>query len=210
LISASVMGIVLLMIPGIVTNKIVKKLVGDYEEETWESLVSIFTYSIINYTIFGLIYNLFNDNKLELSKMLTQLAEGSLVTDLKQLALVTLLGIIIAYIIALVSNKKYINRFGQFLKVTKRYGEEDVWNRFHNTNFNDWMIVRDHKLELYYSCIINTFSDNTGLRELILLEVMVYNSRGDFLYETPVMYIGRETNELTIEIFVDEEGENDG
>ncbi|MFO8055666.1 MAG: hypothetical protein R6V10_00025 [bacterium] len=110
-----------------------------------------------------------------------------------------------AYLISYAARFSIINRIGQKLKATKRYGDEDVWHYFHNapdTQKNEgWVIIRDIKAELAYYCYISAWSDTGKNRELILSEVSVYtNDSSDFLYDAQHIYLSRNNDEITIEV----------
>jgi len=96
---------------------------------------------------------------------------------------------------------KWLNRIGQNIGATIRFGDEDVWDFFHTSGDikGNWATIRDHKLSLIYFGWIQAFSDSGKDRELILREVDVYNSAGECLYKTDVMYLSRKPDELTIE-----------
>ncbi len=65
----------------------------------------------------------------------------------------------------------------------------------------EWVWVRDHTRNLVYEGYIQAFSDTTPLREILLSEVKVYsNESSELLYKIPILYLGRNPNELTIEI----------
>ena len=89
---------------------------------------------------------------------------------------------------------------GQRLGVTWRYGDEDLWHFFNSAEEVDWIVVRDHRLDLVYYGKLQNFSSSKQPRELVLSGVSVYsNVTGEHLYDVPLMYFSREPNELTVE-----------
>jgi hypothetical protein len=97
---------------------------------------------------------------------------------------------------------------GKAIRATTRFGDEDVWDFVHRSPDvrGGWVVVRDHKLNLYYYCWIQAFSDSGKERELLLRDVDVYdNASAEWRYKTPVMYLSRKQDELTIETSLDSE-----
>lgn len=106
----------------------------------------------------------------------------------------------LSFISSLVYKKKWLNRIGQALKVTNRFGEEDLWDYF-NDGLDKWVYVRDYKNNLTYRCRISNYSDYINDRELILEDVDVYDSAtGKELYYVKVKYICLNKDDISIEI----------
>jgi hypothetical protein len=87
------------------------------------------------------------------------------------------------------------------LHVSNRDSEEDLWEMFQENNGNEWVVVRDHKVGLYYFGHILAYSDSEKKRELIMEEVSVFNEEGEPCYNVDRIYIGREFDDLTVEIY---------
>ena len=123
---------------------------------------------------------------------------------------VSIIAIFIGFIATYFENYKLLNKFGRLIKSTKKYSNEDVWSYLHNAKFLpnnkglEWVIVRDHKLNLMYYGKILSFSDPDKDRELVLTNVIVYdNTTGNELYRVDIMYVSRDKYELTLEIPVE-------
>jgi hypothetical protein len=100
---------------------------------------------------------------------------------------------------------KWLNKVGQKIGATTRFGDEDIWDfTFRSPAVRgQWVTVRDHKLKLNYFCWVQAFSDTGKDRELLLREIDVYNDEtGECLYKTDVMYLSRKSDELTIEALI--------
>ncbi|MDQ3417230.1 MAG: hypothetical protein M3541_00330 [Acidobacteriota bacterium] len=122
--------------------------------------------------------------------------------------------IVLAYVFAYGYRYNVINRVGQRVKASNRAGDEDVWHFFHNARFHnagssDWIIVRDHKVDLQYFGAVSHWSESGEERELILTDVTVFrNTDGVKLYDCETMYLCRDRDGITIEINPTEGGEN--
>lgn len=124
--------------------------------------------------------------------------------DLSEIFYVSLSSMPLAVLASYFYRYKWLNKIGQKIGATTRFGDEDVWDFFHTSHDirGNWATIRDHKLNLYYFCWIQTFSHSGKERELLLREVAVYNPTGECLYETDVMYLSRKQDELTIEAMI--------
>ena len=113
-----------------------------------------------------------------------------------------LISVPIAYVVAAVDNRKWINNIGKILNVTKSFGDEDVWEFLFNSNdISPWLFVKDHKLDLLYFGEVRAFSESGHKRELILKNVEVYDIISDELLLTrDLIYLSRDQFDLTIEI----------
>jgi heme exporter protein D len=118
-----------------------------------------------------------------------------------EVAVTSILSIIVAFVASYINSHKLINKIGQKLSVTARYDDADVWECFNDEFKSKWVYVRDHKLNLLYYGWINLYSDSEKPRELLLIDVKVYNNlSGEYLYSCDMLYVAREKSELSIEI----------
>lgn len=114
----------------------------------------------------------------------------------------SILGIIVGFVASYFQRYKVINRLGRLLRATNRYGDEDVWEYFHNSpQTPEWLIVRDHKTDLVYFGAIHVFSDTGKERELLMEDVDVFSNQEPVtkLYSVSSMYLCRAPHDLTIE-----------
>jgi hypothetical protein len=112
---------------------------------------------------------------------------------------------ILAFIISYLYRFNILNRIGQKIGATFRYGDEDVWHYFHRApeiqKNEGWIFVRDHKCNLVYYGFISVWSESEKNRELILSDVTVYtNDEGIELYTSDHIYLSRNIDDLTIEV----------
>lgn len=125
------------------------------------------------------------------------------------------ISIVLGIAISAAINHKILTRFAQYLRVTKKFGENDVWSYILNSDnqYVPWVVIRDPKNNLGYEGWIEAFSDYHVTNELFLIDVIVFeNSSNDELYRLPGLYITRNRESLNIEFIdpkFDDEGEND-
>jgi hypothetical protein len=111
-------------------------------------------------------------------------------------------------LLTLDSTYKIHSRLARRLRITKKFGELDVWGYVFNSRDVQWATVRDHKNDVVYEGWVSAFSDDSKSAELLLRDVSVYkNSTSENLYQVGAAYISRHANEMTIEFRDIEVGE---
>ncbi len=93
-----------------------------------------------------------------------------------------------------------ITRIGNFLHVTPKYGDENLYTYFLNAKETDWIYVRDKDSNLTYEGRVAAFSENEHAHELVLLDVAVYRYEdSEKLYSVPRIYLCKEIGKLVVE-----------
>lgn len=206
--------LMLLGIPGICCYFLLKKLIGKIGADITESVLSIFVLSIFCYLaadIFSILPHLlpclpWHSEATDFGLIRSLLSDSKLIND-KAILVTTLFSAPVAGLVSILYRKKIWNRLCQKLKLTNRFGDEDVFNYLLDAERPDtlgWFIVRDHKEELVYYGAITAWSDEGRDRELTLSEVDVYSNEGDGkmdkLYSCPTLYLCRKRDDITIEL----------
>lgn len=113
----------------------------------------------------------------------------------------TLLGIAIAFIAAGIDHKKYINRLGNLLNLTSKYGDENLFMKFLNSPEIDYVYVRDIANKLTYTGNIDSYSETEEFKEIVLGNVEVYNyPESELLYSIDRIYLCLPSNSVIIEL----------
>jgi hypothetical protein len=75
-------------------------------------------------------------------------------------------------------NKHWLQKFAQHIGVSSKFGDLDVWSHtFNSSDLTDrWVVVRDFARDLAYEGWVSAFSDTAADNELLLREVVVYQS----------------------------------
>ena len=111
-----------------------------------------------------------------------------------------LIALPLAALAALVVNKRYLYRAAQYIGISSKYGEENLFSHFLNGGDVSWVYVRDDKYDLTYQGLVYTSSEAGNVQELVLRKVTVFNSaNSQELYKLPYIYLAREHGGFTIE-----------
>ena len=212
-LSIEIVKIVIFLIPGILSMIILERLTThkkiEFDRFATYSIVLAFFIYIFHY-VFWLIthklYLLLKWNKPEIDVpelIINRFLNNSEIIHLFSVITVSLVGILLSFFLAYIINNKFVNRIGQCLNVTSKFGDESVWDFFHNKPKKDWVVIRDLKNDIMYYGWISIYSDYGNENdELILQNVVVYkNSTGELMYEVAEIYIAEKRENLRIEIY---------
>jgi hypothetical protein len=199
--------IIFLCIPGITCYFILSRLIGKFNKDTVEIILIIFVFSVFSYLVYGFycaFVNIFYGYGFKTNIVESFFKNNSQLTYLDILGS-SITSIFLAFIFSYFYRFNLLNKFGQIIRTTNKYGDEDVWHYFHNSPDTDknggWIIVRDHKYNLAYYGFVSAWSDSAKMRELIISDVTVFtNDDSQELYKTNHIYICRKIEEISMEI----------
>ena len=197
--------IIFLLLPGIIASSLFRLLRGRNPRKDWEDYLEIIVFAVFSYGLYGIFIWLLS---LVFSGIPDFVFFDVLLDEEQKLNPTEVFGaaatgVIISFIATYIHTHKWINRVGQKLKVTRHFGDEDVWSFFHNVESPSfsWVLVRDHRLDLIYYGTVSVYSDSEKQRELIMKDVQVYsNDSGNHLYNVPFLYFARQPDDLSLEI----------
>ena len=190
----------LIFLPGFVWMKIHKKYGFKGEATQFDLILNAFIFGVVSYLVLLLIYRPFGKS-LDLFQMDTEtkrLLQPEIVPDIFAAVVVaTVLSIVHLY----AENYKILTRMVQKIRATKTFGDEDVWDFVFNSPSPsvDLIHLRDFEQQVVYAGRVDKFSEGSGLRELMLKEVAVYDFDGVLIYEVPRLYLARMRENLHIE-----------
>lgn len=198
-ISALFIRVVVLVLPGLVGSLFYRKLRGGRQQKDWRDLAEITLFALSSYALYGAGLELF---AAEGPVALKALFDESVPVRWTEVVVASLIGVVLAVLASYVQRFKLINWFGRKIGATHRFGDEDVWEYFHNSpDTGSWLYVRDHQEELVYYGWLEAYSETGDDRELLLSDVVVYTNETDEpLDAVPLLYVSRAAYDFTIQI----------
>ena len=119
----------------------------------------------------------------------------------KEIVYVCILSMFVGIFSTVIHTYKIHFRLAHKLKITRKFGELDVWGYLMNSPDIEWVTVRDTSNNLMYDGWVQAFSDNSMEAELLMGDVGVYkNDTGEFLYNVDGQYLSLDRNNISIEI----------
>ena len=202
--------LLLLFFPGIVCYVTVDTLTVHRDRKTHEVFLLSFVYGVLAYLIYSICKALGNTTLDQVKGLyipppkisfLTALAGDVAKIDVIEICAVTILAVILGIAVSVAFNRYWIHDAARWFKITKKFGQPDVWSFAFNTNEVEWATIRDLERNQMFQGYIRAFSDiEEGRKEVLLTEVTVYNeTTGERLYEADHMYLARNRDNITIE-----------
>jgi hypothetical protein len=100
------------------------------------------------------------------------------------------------------ANRKYFLRFMQRVRITRKFGDESVWDFTMNmgTPAVEYVNIRDFDKRIVYAGFVMAFSEGKGNREILLDEAIVYDlASARELLRVPLLYLSLKPDALHVE-----------
>lgn len=206
---AVIIGVILF--PGLIASVICDKLV--VHTIKWDAFkygIYSFIFGVFCYLLLQAIYLVFqfspscsspiNVSKQTILSVWTIVNPAEINISLTEVFFATLLAPIVAVLSALIVNYKVINKIASKLHISRKYGDENLYSFFLNSENVNWVYVRDVKNKLTYEGKVASFSETDSMQELVLSDVTVYVYETSVkLYSIPVIYLIKPMGEFIIE-----------
>ncbi len=194
----------LLFFPGILCAYIADGLTIHRPREAKFFVLQSFVCGIFAYFIYWsglkIINHLWNNSVAADVLFLRSLTNSNLPFSYREIAIVSVIAIILGAFISFLANYKVLNKCARRIGLTKKFGELDVWGYMLNIKGTVWVTVRDHKNNLIYDGWVQAFSDDSKDAELLLRDVSIYkNDSGERLYQVGAVYLSRKREDISIE-----------
>lgn len=199
--------LILLFIPGIIACIIVETLTVHKEIKIFRfilySLILGFLCYLLWYVIGAITSKVLGLNIANRVYFFNALVNKNNPIKINEIIFVTFLSLPLGFIISVTINYKLLFRIAQKLRISRKYGDTDVWSYILNSNAPAWAVIRDIENDVIYEGWIQAFSDSTDsleVNELFIRDVKAYkNSTGEFMYQSPATYLRRNMRNLVIE-----------
>lgn len=199
-ISLALLELALVFLPGIIWAAIDNRYGPPRPFSEFRFTLSAFLFGTASYAELALAYWIF-DKELVIPA-LTQDLNQDFRPLIGQIFLALFLAFASAIVWAAASNRKLFSRLLRAAGVTKRFGDEDVWEFVFNSGspMSEYVNLRDFGRQLTYAGYVGAFSDSGEIREILLRDVDVYDFAGTLLYNMPHIYLARSKSDLHIEL----------
>jgi hypothetical protein len=201
--------LMLLFFPGIICFYIVETLTVHRERPTHEVLLRCFVYGVFSYVAYMGVLGWLNTwweeppgygyrEQISLTQSIT---DEKFHLDFAEIGFVTAVAVGLGLSFSFAIAHKWPNDFAQWTRISRKFGDANVWSRTFNAKEAKWATVRDIERNLMFSGYVLAFSDVEEVAELLLTQVVVYNeTTGKELYRADNIYLSRPKDCLTVEI----------
>jgi hypothetical protein len=213
-ITEFVVRLLVLFFPGIICFYLVDALTIHAERKPYEVFLLSFVYGVLTYIVcaafhfvVGCAWNFASDEKgfrFDYPGSMSVagfLANGDAKLDFLEIGWVTLAAVFVAFALSWIINRKWLFDVAQKLRVTKKFGDPNVWSLLMNSDDVEWATVRDMERNLMFTGQIGYFSDVDEVAEILMYRVVVYDeTTAAKLYEADRIYLSRKRDNLIIEL----------
>ena len=203
-INITLLSLVLIFIPGIVCYGVITSLGEKKDRDNVTMFLQIFMYGISSYLLLYVAHYLFPNifPSIENLAILNPPDIEKSPINPKTIIWASLFGLLQGIIITLNLNYQLLLKFFRFIRLTGRFGDEDVWTLLLNSTVtDDWVTIRHRDRELVYQGYVSGFSSGGEKRELLLINVRVFTSVDmNKVADIPFMYMSFKDDDVTLEL----------
>lgn len=197
-IDIAVFQLALIFFPGIIWSLMHRAFCEKERGSEFYFILNCFVFGVVTYFITFSLYDAFG----HLHPVARFFADGQAsasVFSLTDLLVTSGVAIFLGLLWTYSATYKPQYWFMQKIKASRKFGNEDVWDFTFNNPAIKYVNIRDFEKRLIYTGWVDAFSESEKLRELLLSEVQIYDFDGALLYEMPLIYLARDSNDIHIE-----------
>lgn len=205
-------AIAIVLLPGLVASVICDKItVHSPRWDAFKYSIYSFLFGILSYGLLQLIEYAYqctlrllcNAHEIQFNNLgvwsIIQNEKAQI--PLLEVGFATLLAPIVALIASALVNYKILNKIAQKIKISQKYGDENLFSFFLNSKEVDWIYVRDKEYGLTYLGRVVSYSECDSIQEIVLSEVTVYEyESSDELYDVSIIYLSKPLGSFVIEV----------
>ena len=190
--------LILLLIPGSLACIIYERLTIHKQWTSFKFVTNAILFGAISYLLAGLIFDICGTDE-----SFKSFWDNLPTKDIPYIVILksSLISIFVGLASTGIDHYKLINRFGKWIKLTNKFGDENLYSYFLNAEEIDEVYVRDIENKLTYHGFINSFSETDEIKEIVLLDVVVYEyETSKELYALDKIYLSKSKENLIIEL----------
>ena len=207
-----VLTLALIFLPGIIWAQLDARYARQVKPTQSEFAVNVFVFGLVAYLATYLAYQIprvakvasFNLSAIALDDAEVAQTLGRSVVD--NILAATAMALVLAPAWLAVQRYKLVVRFLQKIKVTKRYGDENVWDYLLSSDDPRafYVNVRDEQTGQTFTGFVDQSSEPPGLREVVLSQVEAFDTvTGEPTIKVARMYLARDPEGMTLEFLAE-------
>ena len=197
-ISELTLKLILLLIPGSIACIIYERLTIHKQWNSFKFVTNAILFGAISYLTAQLLFNICRTD-LSFQNFWENLPSKEIPYSV--IIKASMVSILIGLISSALDQYKIMNRFGKWIRISNKYGDENLYSYFLNAQEVDEVYVRDIENNLTYHGLVSSFSENDEIKEILLSDVVVYSyETSEKLYKLDKIYISKSKENLIIEL----------
>lgn len=195
--------LILILLPGAIATIIFGKLILHKEWDSFKFGLFSVLFGIFSYFIFQLYILFFNIFK---EREFSDLSIWGDLTDAKsipygEIIIATIISVLLSLFVSYVHNRKVIENIAKAFDISNKYGDENLFSRFLNSDSTEYVYLRDIKNNLTYYGWVKSFSETDTVSEIRLANVTVYSyTESTEYYSVSEVYLSFNKHDIIIEI----------
>ena len=197
-ISELTLKLIIILIPGAIATRIYQKVTIHEKWTSFQFIVNSIVFGGFSYLSTELFIDVCYSDK-RLVKFWSNLPVENIPYDLVIKTCVT--GFLIGLTVSALDHYKLINWFAKKIKISNKYGDENLYSYFLNGKAVKEVYLRDLENGSTYHGLIDSYSETDVYCEIVLYDVVVYsNDNGNEAYSIDKIYLSRPKEKITIEL----------
>ena len=190
--------LILILFPGIIATLLYRRLII---KKKWESIdigLNTLLFGILSYLLLQLVYLIFGKGEL----IIWQRLQDNQTVPYLEILWASVTAIISTGIVATIVNKKWINRLANWLGITHKYGEDNLFYTYLSDKGLSEVHIKDPVNNLIYTGYVRYYSEDEDVREIVLEDVDMYEyDTAKHTNSLKSVYLNRaKTDNLIIEV----------
>jgi hypothetical protein len=196
-ISALTLKLIILLIPGAIATRVYQKITIHSEWTSFQFVANSILFGTFSYLITLTITDVISSSEnTDFWQMLT-----SKTLPYSAILWACLVALLIGFCVSAIDHFKLLNWVAKKIKVSNKYGDENLYSYFLNADNVNEVYIRDYENNLTYHGLVDSFSETEEICEIVLLDVAIYSNKDGTLNNTlDKVYLARPKNNLTIEL----------
>src|SRR5688572_14144137 len=178
-VSELTIKLIFVLIPGALASLLFEKLTIHKPWNSFKFISHSILFGVLAYLITGLFFEFLNLifrinwNSLSIMKNIS-----SKDIPFIEIGNASVTGVILGLVSSALDHYKIINRLAARLRISNKYGDINLYSHFLNSPNVSPVYFRDLKSNLTYHGLVESFSENEEIREILLRNVRVYYNEG--------------------------------
>lgn len=207
IMSQFVVTLIVIMFPGIISAIVADKITNHSKWDAFKFGLYSLVLGILCYALLqalSLVFDFFVDEGLSSRwnwlSIWGRASREDVGINQYEVGLAVVLAVPVAFMASSCINYKIFNKLAGALKVSSKFGDENLFSYFMNGGDIDWVYIRDRNSQLTYEGQVMSFGENESCHEIVLANVKVYTyANSKLCYEVPYMYLCKPFGEIVIE-----------
>lgn len=195
-ISDFTIRIIILLIPGIIATVILENLTIHKRYTPFHYGLYSLLLGFCSYLVLKVVYFFFGTSLVFWEALLNE----EIAINPKEILLACVCSVFVGLAISAMVYWKVLIRIAKLIRITDKFGDENLYSFFLNSPDVGYVYVRDLKNEIVYLGYVESFSETDHLMEILLRDVSVYMyGEEEPLYETSKIYLNFKLGEMIID-----------